>query len=115
RPPSALSRFAVLGERGNRDLLRIARPEEREGLEGDWSGERSQPAELLQARVNQTPGTDDTPDTRHARVSDFRKPATTKPPELTTLLTDDERFRDSATSAEAYAQAWALTYFLIRT
>jgi hypothetical protein len=34
---------------------------------------------------------------------------------LTTLLTDDKRFRDPATSADAYAEAWALTYFLIRT
>ncbi|MCI0360928.1 MAG: DUF1570 domain-containing protein [Planctomycetaceae bacterium] len=48
-------------------------------------------------------------------LTNFRKLAANKPPDLTTLLTDDKRFRDGATSAEAYAQSWALTYFLIRT
>lgn len=36
-------------------------------------------------------------------------------PGLETLLTDDLRFRDPAVSASAYAQGWALSYFLIRT
>jgi len=31
------------------------------------------------------------------------------------LLTDDKRFRDPATSADAYAEAWALTYYLLQT
>ena len=48
-------------------------------------------------------------------LANFRKLAAANPPELTTLLTGDKRFRDSTTSAEAYAHAWALTYFLIRT
>jgi hypothetical protein len=34
---------------------------------------------------------------------------------LQTLLGDDMRFRDSRTSAQAYADAWALNYFLLRT
>jgi hypothetical protein len=31
------------------------------------------------------------------------------------LLTDDKRFRDPAAAADAYAEAWALTYFLQKT
>ena len=34
---------------------------------------------------------------------------------LMTLLSDDKRFRQSSTATEAYAESWALTYFLIRT
>jgi len=34
---------------------------------------------------------------------------------LTTLLADGKRFADSKTAADAYAEAWALTYFLIKT
>ena len=34
---------------------------------------------------------------------------------LKTLLADDSRFRSSATAESAYAEAWALTYFLLRT
>jgi hypothetical protein len=30
-------------------------------------------------------------------------------------LSDDQRFRDPATATDAYAEAWALTYFLMRT
>jgi hypothetical protein len=45
----------------------------------------------------------------------FRKLLRTKPADLTTILSDDKRFRDPATSADAYAEAWALTFFLIRT
>ena len=33
---------------------------------------------------------------------------------LHTLLTDDQRIRDSKQSTDAYAEAWSLTYFLIR-
>jgi len=36
-------------------------------------------------------------------------------PGLEKLLTDDKRFRDPKTSADAYSEAWAFTYFLIRT
>lgn len=34
---------------------------------------------------------------------------------LTTLLSDDARFRSAATGTNAYAEGWALTYFLIKT
>lgn len=34
---------------------------------------------------------------------------------LLTLLSDDSRFRHEATMSDAYAEAWAMTYFLIRT
>ncbi|TWT94251.1 DUF1570 domain-containing protein [Neorhodopirellula pilleata] len=34
---------------------------------------------------------------------------------LLTLLSDDTRFRSSATAEAAYGESWALTYFLIRT
>jgi hypothetical protein len=33
---------------------------------------------------------------------------------LVTLLSDDQRFRNSATSTAAYAEAWALNYYLLR-
>lgn len=33
---------------------------------------------------------------------------------LITLLSDDQRFRNSATSTFAYAEAWALNYYLLR-
>lgn len=34
---------------------------------------------------------------------------------LSKLLSDDKRFRDPATMADAYAEAWALNYYLINT
>jgi hypothetical protein len=34
---------------------------------------------------------------------------------LATLLCNDSRFRSSETAEEAYAESWALTYFLLRT
>lgn len=34
---------------------------------------------------------------------------------LATLLTDDRRFRDPQTAAAAYAEAWSMNYFLLRT
>ena len=34
---------------------------------------------------------------------------------LVTLLADDNRFRNSSTAIDAYAEGWALTYFLIKT
>lgn len=34
---------------------------------------------------------------------------------LQQLLSDDKRFRDPASAATAYAQAWALNYFLLKT
>ncbi len=37
------------------------------------------------------------------------------PDSLTTLLTDDARFRNSETATQAYPESWALTYFLFKT
>ena len=46
----------------------------------------------------------------------FRKLLRDRPEEsLTTLLSDDKRFRDPTLAADAYAEAWALNYFLLRT
>lgn len=46
----------------------------------------------------------------------FRKYLPTRPAgSLELLLCDDKRFRDAATAANSYAEAWALNYFLLRT
>ncbi len=46
----------------------------------------------------------------------WRKYLPNRPAEsLTTLLTDDMRYRSSATAEAAYAEGWALSYFLIKT
>jgi hypothetical protein len=45
----------------------------------------------------------------------FRKLAKNRESGLETLLSGDQRFRDPAKAADAYAEAWALTYFLLRT
>lgn len=37
------------------------------------------------------------------------------PDSLKSLIANDERFRDPEQAGEAYAEAWALTYFLIKT
>jgi hypothetical protein len=34
---------------------------------------------------------------------------------LCSLLADDTRFRNASTATSAYAEGWALTYFLIKT
>jgi hypothetical protein len=34
---------------------------------------------------------------------------------LVTLISDDARFRSSETAGNAYAESWALTYYLLRT
>jgi len=49
---------------------------------------------------------------RLARFLDYlrRRPADS----LTTLLSDDKRFRDAKQALDAYAEAWALTYYLIQ-
>ena len=45
----------------------------------------------------------------------FRKSLRDRPADaLTRLLSDDQRFRDPAQAASAYAEAWALNYFLLR-
>jgi hypothetical protein len=46
----------------------------------------------------------------------FRKSLRERPEgSLKLLLTDDKRFRDPATMSNAYAESWALNYFLLRT
>jgi hypothetical protein len=46
----------------------------------------------------------------------FRKSLRTRPADsLVTLLSDDSRFRDGKTAPTAYAEAWALNYYLMRT
>jgi hypothetical protein len=49
---------------------------------------------------------------RWSQMRDYlsRRPADS----LRTLLVDDQRFRDTKQAADAYAEAWSLTYFLIR-
>ncbi len=45
----------------------------------------------------------------------FRKSLKSRPADaLARLISDDKRFRDRATAADAYAEAWALNYFLLR-
>ncbi|MGM0486750.1 MAG: DUF1570 domain-containing protein [Planctomycetota bacterium] len=44
----------------------------------------------------------------------LRSLATRDDDPLTTLLNDDARFRDPKTSSQAYADAWALNYYLLR-
>jgi hypothetical protein len=49
-------------------------------------------------------------------LDNFRQYVTRRPPgSLEQLLSDDKRFRDSSTATEAYAEAWALTYFFLQT
>jgi hypothetical protein len=46
----------------------------------------------------------------------FRKYLPRRPAgSLEQLLCDDKRFRDQATSSDAYAEAWALNYYLLQT
>lgn len=49
------------------------------------------------------------------RLNEFRRYHRTRPQNsLITLISDDERFRSKRTAPDAYAEAWALNYFLIR-
>lgn len=49
------------------------------------------------------------------RLASFHEYAERRPPDsLRTLIADDKRFRDTRTGLDAYAEAWALNYFLIR-
>ena len=48
------------------------------------------------------------------RLSEFRRYLRNRPSDsLKTLLDTDERFRNARTAPQAYAEAWALNYFLI--
>jgi hypothetical protein len=50
-----------------------------------------------------------------SRLSQFREYLARRPANsLQSLVTDDKRFRDARTALDAYAEAWALNYYLIR-
>jgi len=52
----------------------------------------------------------------HVNLARWRKYQANRPAEsLATLLSDDMRYRSPATAESAYAEGWALTYFLIKT
>ena len=49
------------------------------------------------------------------RLAEFRRYLRARPADsLLTLISNDERFRSSRTAPQAFAEAWALNYFLIR-
>jgi hypothetical protein len=51
-----------------------------------------------------------------SRLLQFRQYLRTRPPDsLKTLLADDERFRTAESAINAYAETWALTYYLLKT
>jgi len=51
-----------------------------------------------------------------SRLLQFRKYLANRPGNsLATLLQDDKRFRDPTQALDAYAEAWALNYFLLKT
>ncbi|HEX3724861.1 MAG TPA: DUF1570 domain-containing protein, partial [Pirellulales bacterium] len=50
-----------------------------------------------------------------ARLARFREYLETRPAgSLKSLISDDKRLRDPRTALDAYAEAWALNYYLIR-
>jgi hypothetical protein len=50
----------------------------------------------------------------HTRLQRFREYVARRPADsLRTLIVDDARFRDGRQALDAYAEAWALHYFLI--
>ena len=49
------------------------------------------------------------------RLDRYRALAKQRPPEIRSLLATDDRFRDPQLAVDAYAEAWALHFFLIRT
>jgi hypothetical protein len=52
----------------------------------------------------------------HTRLTRLGQYLQRRPPDsLATLIQSDDRFRDPEQGLDAYAEAWALTYFLIRT
>ncbi len=49
------------------------------------------------------------------RLDRYRSLAKQRPPEIRSLLATDDRFRDPQLALDAYAEAWALHFFLLRT
>jgi hypothetical protein len=49
------------------------------------------------------------------RLDQFREYLSRRPPDsLQKLVSDDNRLRDTSTAVDAYAEAWAMTYFLLQ-
>jgi hypothetical protein len=69
-----------------------------------------EPPDLSSARGWKTMGQINRPRLSRLREYARRRPANS----LHTLIVDDKRLRDPRQAAEAYAEAWALNYFLIR-
>lgn len=49
------------------------------------------------------------------RLDRYRNLVKVQPPEIRSLIATDDRFRDPKLAIDAYAEAWALHFFLIRT
>lgn len=49
------------------------------------------------------------------RLNRYRELSRVRPPEIRSLIATDDRFRDPKLAIDAYAEAWALHFFLIRT
>ena len=49
------------------------------------------------------------------RLDRYRTLTKQRPPEIRSLLATDDRFRDPQLAIDAYAEAWALHFFLLRT
>jgi Protein of unknown function (DUF1570) len=49
------------------------------------------------------------------RLDRYRTIAKQQPPEIRSLLATDDRFRDPQLAVDAYAEAWALHFYLLRT
>lgn len=54
-------------------------------------------------------------DERLGQFRDFISAGRRKPDSLTTLISSDARFNNADQAADAYAEAWALSFYLIRT
>lgn len=50
-----------------------------------------------------------------ARLDSYREIEKSRPIDLRTLLATDDRFREPALAGEAYSEAWALHFYLLRT
>jgi len=50
-----------------------------------------------------------------ARLDRYRSLSKSSPREIRSLIATDDRFRDPQTAIDAYAEAWALHFFLLRT
>lgn len=50
-----------------------------------------------------------------SRLVQYRNLASVRPLEIRSLIATDDRFRDPTTAIDAYAEAWALHYYLVET